>query len=80
MDFKTKKFWVFIGLAVIALVGMVLGKLEFMAGLEWIVAIAGAWGLLDSIVTVATKKKEGNRGTPHYYCVDSPPMEGENKT
>jgi hypothetical protein len=34
MDFKTKKFWVFIGLAVIALIGMVIGRIEYMTGLE----------------------------------------------
>lgn len=61
MDFKTKKFWVFIGLAVIALIGMVIGRIEYMTGLEWIMATAGVWGLFDSVVTIAKKRKEAKK-------------------
>ena len=56
MDFQTKKFWVFVGLATICVAGMVMGKLEFMEGLVWISGMAGTWGLLDTAAKFAKPK------------------------
>ena len=55
MDFNSKKWWTFIGIASVMLVGMVLGKVEYMEGLQWIMASAATWGLLDTGAKFANK-------------------------
>ena len=55
MDFNSKKWWTFIVIAAIMIVGMVLGKVEFMDGLQWIMATAATWGILDTAVKFTNK-------------------------
>ena len=59
MDFNSKKFWVFVGIAAIVLVGMIIGRLDFQGGLEYIVGIASGWGILDTAAKFAKPKTNG---------------------
>jgi len=56
MDFKTKKFWVFIAVGLLWIGAAIFKIPELTNAAEKIMAAAAGWGILD---TVAKMKKAG---------------------
>jgi hypothetical protein len=55
MDFKSKKFWVFVAVGVLWIGAAIFGKPELTDAAEKIMAAAAGWGILDTAVKFATK-------------------------
>jgi hypothetical protein len=58
MDIHTKKFWFAIGLEAMCIVGIAIGQIDYMTGLEWMMTAGVAWGLLDTVVKFTNKKEK----------------------
>ena len=59
MDFKTKKFWVFIVVGLLWIAAAAFNRPELTDAAEKIMAAAAGWGLLDTAAKLVKPKGDG---------------------
>ena len=61
MDFKTKKFWVFIAVGILWIAAAAFNRPELTDAAEKIMTAAAGWGLLDTTAKLITSKTNGGQ-------------------